>query len=72
MLLTASIIAMGFGLVSLFDSDFAWSLHEADARLMGTPMERTKDWEIRMMIQGFILFVLGGVGVMVSMGLLQI
>lgn len=72
MLLTASVIAIGFGLLSLFDSEFAWSLHEADAQMMGTPLERTTNWETRMMLQGVFLFVLGGVGAMVSTGLISL
>jgi hypothetical protein len=71
MLLTASVIALGFGFMSLFDSEFAWSLHEADARLTGMPLERTPDWETRMMIQGVGLMVLGVIGILVSMGLLS-
>jgi hypothetical protein len=71
MLLTASVIALVFGFISLFDTEFAWSLHEADARIMGTKLQRTRNWQTWMMLQGALLVALGAVGILVSMGALH-
>ena len=70
MLLTASVIAFCFGLFCIWDSELAWSLFEADARLMGMSIERSVRWEFQTQIKGFILMILGGTGVLVSLGLI--
>lgn len=70
MLLSASVLVIVFGFICLFDSELAQSIHEADARMFGFQLNRASNWETRMMIQGAILIVMGGIGVMLGLGML--
>lgn len=70
MLLMASAIAFCFGLFCILDSEFAGTLLEFDARLMGIQVERTTRWEKQVLYKGFVLMVLGGTGALVALGLI--
>lgn len=70
MFLTVSLCVIAFGLISLFDSDLAWFIHEADARIFGKELVKNANWENQMMIQGFGLIIAGGLGLFLSLGLM--
>jgi hypothetical protein len=70
MLMTAGMMVIAFGLICLFDSDLAWFIHEADARLFGKELVKSAHWENQMMIQGFCLIIVGGIGIFLGLGIL--
>ena len=62
MVLIASILLLGFGLMCLFERDIAFMLYEYDARLMGKVLKRTADWDSLMRTQGAVLVMAGLMG----------
>lgn len=69
MLLSASFMMMGFGLLCIFDADLVWSLYETDNRLFsGKAVHKSSNWETLIMQLGSVLLVLGGIGLMVGLG----
>lgn len=66
MMISACIIAIGAGLVCLFDSEFAWQLYERDSQTIGLTVSRTRDWKHMVMAMGVFLIVLGVVGIFAS------
>jgi hypothetical protein len=66
MLLSASVVAIAFGLFCLIDKDLVWSLFEHDARLFGKVLKKAPGWQSLMTTQGIVIIMIGALGILVS------
>jgi hypothetical protein len=64
MVIVAGILLFAFGAMCVFEQDIAYMLYEYDARMMGKILERTRDWENLMRVQGAALILIGILGVL--------
>jgi hypothetical protein len=62
MVIVAGILLVAFGAMCVFEQDMAYMLYEYDARMMGKLLERTRDWENLMRVQGAVLILIGIIG----------
>jgi hypothetical protein len=67
MIITAAVILIAFGALCLFDKNTAWMLYEYDARLMGKVLQRSEAWNNLLNTQGFVLILVGLIGVVISL-----
>lgn len=67
MVLMASVLLMGFGLMCLFERDIAFMLYEYDARLLGKVLRRTPDWDSLMRTQGAVLVMVSAIGFIIGL-----
>jgi len=68
MLITASVVVIGFGLLCLFDREFAWRLIELDARnFWGKTLSRSNNWQRDFTWQAICIILLGIIGLVVGM-----
>jgi preprotein translocase subunit Sss1 len=67
MLISACVIAIGFGLGCFFDKELIWSLYEYDAQLMGKMMRKAPGWENLLNIQGAVFILIGLLGIIVAL-----
>lgn len=69
MLTTASILAIGCGILCFYDTELAWRLYLMDRRLTGLKPVQPHDWRLRVKQVGSALIGLGAVGIMAAMNL---
>ncbi|GEM_PF-3008413 len=71
LLTLASLTAFALGLCHLLDPNFAWSLHEMDARMFyGKSLKKARNWQERLSMWGAAFILAGGLGIMLGMNLI--
>jgi len=71
MLVSASLVIIGFGLLCVFDREFAWRLIEMDARnFWGKTLHRSATWQRDFTWQGICIILLGLIGLLTGLQIL--